>query len=449
MKKFINFFILILIAFITLSPDAQAYSVDKAIGDSGVNRSAVSISVRDTSNGKIVYQLNEKHPMIPASTLKLVTYAASIDTLGKDFKFKTELYKNTNNEVYLKLAADPFLTSKELNDLIDKAVQKKIIEPKKFYIDDFVIDSNEWGEGWQWDDDLNPLMPKFSSYNIDKNLLNITIEPTSSGAPAQIYLTTFYPVTFLNLVTTGGENNVKLSRTNFISPDVITAEGTVKKQFSVQIPINYPKRYFMLRLEDAIRENHMEYYNGFKQAKLPKENVYLAASIEHDLELATQAILKQSSNFAAESLFKIAGGKFINNTGSIEHSKQMLDAYLEKNKLNASDIRVVDGSGVSKNNLMTADFMTDFLVKEAKNENLVNNLPIPSEGTLADRMLYFKDKLKAKTGTVANVSALAGYLTTQKGNVMAFDIMINDSKSSPADKKMLEEYVLRAIYSNY
>ena len=93
--------------------------------------------------------------------------------------------------------------------------------------------------------------------------------------------------------------------------------------------------------------------------------------------------------------------------------------------------------------------MTDFLVSEFKNENLVNNLPIPSEGTLTDRMLYFKDKLKAKTGTNADVSAIAGYLTTQKGTNVVFDIMINDSKSTPSDKKMLEEYVLRAVYSNY
>ena len=256
-------------------------------------------------------------------------------------------------------------------------------------------------------------------------------------------------MTFVNFVKTGDINNVEFSRKNFITPDVITAEGTVKKQFVKKIPTNYPKRYFLLRLDDTIRDKHLEYYNGFKQAKLPKQNVYLVDSVEHELSLATNAILKDSSNYVAESLFKIAGGKFVNNTGSIDHAKQMLDAYIEKNKLKSADIRVVDGSGVSKNNLMTADFMTDFLVKESKNENLVNNLPIPSEGTLTDRMLYFKDKLKAKTGTLENVSAIAGYLTTQKGTNVAFDIMISDSNSNPADKKMLEEYILRAVYSNY
>lgn len=448
MNKIIKIFTVLLVTIICGS-NAFGYSIDNAISDCGINKSAISISIRDVNSGKAVYQLHEKRPMVPASTLKLVTYAASLDTLGKDFKFKTDLYKTTNNELYLKLAADPFLTSKDLDTLIDKAEQKKISEPKKFYIDDFVIDSNEWGEGWQWDDDLNILMPKFSSYNIDKNLLEITIEPTAKGAPAQIYLTTFYPLTFINLVTTGDTNDVELSRTNFISPNVITAKGSVKKQFSMQIPTNNPKRYFLLRLEDSIREHHLEYYGNFQQGKLPKQNIYLVGSIEHDLSLATEAILKKSSNFAAETLFKIAGGKFVNNTGSIDHSKQMLDAYLEKKQLNSADIKVVDGSGVSKNNLMTSDFMTNFLVKEANNKILIDNLPQPSEGTLENRMLYFKGNLRAKTGTVSNVSALAGYVSTQKGNKLAFDIMIDDSKSTPADKKMLEEYILRAVYSNY
>ena len=448
MKKFINLLILLLI-FVVAPQIANAYSVDKAISDCGINRGAVSVSVRDTKTGKVVYQLHEKHPQIPASTLKIITYTTAADTLGKDFKFKTELYKNTNNELYLKLAADPFLTSKNLEELIEDAEKKKIVEPKKFYIDDFVIDNVEWGEGWQWDDELNPLMPKFSPYNLDKNLLKLFIEPTVAGAPAQLYLTTFYPLTFINLVTTGKENDVKLSKKNFISPNIITAEGTVEKQFSMEIPTNHPKRYFMLRLEEAIRNSHMEYYGTFTQAKLPSQNVYKVAGVEHDLEQAADAILKDSNNMAAESLFKIAGGKYVQNTGSIEHAIEMFNNYCKKNKLDTSDIKIVDGSGVSKNNLMTADFMTNFLVKEVNNKILTDYLPIPSEGTFANRMLYFKDKLKAKSGTVSDVSALAGYLTTQRGNVVAFDIMINDSKSSPSDKKMLEEYILRAVYSNY
>ncbi len=128
----------------------------------------------------------------------------------------------------------------------------------------------------------------------------------------------------------------------------------------------------------------------------------------------------------------------------------MIKKYCQKIGVNAEDIRIVDGSGVSKNNLVTADFMTDFLVRENKNsENFKERFAVSGEGTLKNRMLYFGDKLRAKTGTLSDVSAISGFITTLSGKTYVFDIMINDAKSSASDKKMLEEYILRAISRNY
>lgn len=288
------------------------------------------------------------------------------------------------------------------------------------------------------DDDLNPLMPKFSSYNIDKNMINIVIVPTTAGAPAQIYTTKFYPVTFMNLVTTGKETNIELSRNNSISPHVITASGTIDKQITKPLPVNNPKRYFILRLEDAIRSAKMDYYGKFVQKKTPSTGVYPASEVKHPIDNAVKAILKDSNNYVAETVFKLAGAKFINNTGSLEHSQQMLKAYFEKLGINYDDIKIVDGSGVSKNNIITADFMTEYLVKQAENEILKNNLPTAGEGTLKTRMLYFKDNLRAKTGTLADVSAITGYITSRSGKTYAFDIMINDPKSKSNEKNRLK-----------
>ncbi len=448
MKKFLNLLICLTIMFI-ITPAAIAAAIDKTIAQSGINKDSVSVSVKDTLTGKTVYKLNAKKSSMPASTLKLVTLSASLDTLGKDYKFSTKLYKNTNNELFLLLSADPFFTSADLKYLIKTAKNKNIISPKNFYIDDYIFDNKEWGEGWQWDDDLNPLMPKFSSYNIDNNLLNIIVSPSGKGAPANIYVTKFYPTTFMNLITTGDKNEIKLSRNNHISPDIINAEGTVKEQETVQIPVNHPKRYFILRLEEAIRDENMDYYGNFIQKKLPKSNVYIVAQVDHPLSQAIQLILTDSSNFAAETVFKAAGAKFVNNTGSLENSVKMLNSYLKKLGIDYSDIKIVDGSGVSKNNIVTADFMSEFLVKKAADKEFKNSLPTAGEGTLVNRMLYFKDNLHAKTGTLADVSAIAGYITSRSGKTYAFDIMINDPKTKMTDKKSLEEYILRDIFTKY
>lgn len=449
MKNGLKLFIC-LIAFLSMQCVAFANAIDKTISQSGINKDGISISVKDVESGKTVFEKNAKKPSMPASTLKIVTLTASLDTLGKDYKFSTKLYKNTNNELFLKLSADPFLSSSDLNKIFKTAVgNKKILSPKFIYVDDYVFDSTEWGEGWQWDDDLNPLMPKFSSYNIDKNLIGVTIAPTNLNAPAYIFTSKFYPITFMNLVTTGNENDITISRNNSISPDIITIEGTIKKQEVDFIPVNHPKRYFILRMEDAIRDAKMDYYGKFAQKKLPSANVYLVAQADHDMSDAIVAILKNSNNFVAETVFKLAGGKFVNNTGSLANSQKMLNNYFEKLALNPEDIKIVDGSGVSKNNLMTTDFMTSFLSKKEVVDTIKSELPTAGEGTLKNRMLYFKDNLRAKTGTLSDVSAITGYLTSRSGKLYAFDIMINDPKSKSSDKKSLEEYILRDIYTNY
>ncbi len=448
MQKIICF-ILVLIASIT---SVYAETIDKTLTKMGINKGAVSVMIKNVQTGDTVYALNETTPMHPASTLKLITSSAAVDTLGADYVFKTQLYKSVNNDLYLKLSGDPLLKSQDLEKLIQAAKNKKIV-PKSIYIDDSVFDKNEWGEGWQWDDELNPLMPKFSAYNLNKNLLGFEISPTTNGSPAVIVKHSNYPLTFMNYTKTtlNGGSNVGVAKNEDI-PNILNIVGNVSKKMTVTVPIKNPKLNFILSLEEVIKNVRFEYYSKITSAKLPEKNVYLVDEIEHGLDKILPLIIKNSDNLSAETLFKAAGAVYAKSQGTFENSKQMLDAYFEKLNINSDDIKIVDGSGVSKNNLMTAEFMTDFLVGKTSEENFETFktlLPTPSEGTLKNRMLYFKDNLYAKTGTLAETSAIAGYITSKRGRFYAFDIMINDAKTSSADKKNIEEQILRTLYVNY
>lgn len=451
MKKILG--ILVFVMFCLSQTVVQAAeSIDKVIKSSPINKGAVFVSVKDLNSGKNIYSHNSNSPVNPASTQKLITLAASLDTLGEDYKFTTELYKSSANELYLKLSADPFLSSKDLGKLLETAKSKNIIEPKNVYIDDYILDDMQWGEGWQWDDDLNPLMPKFGSYNMDDNLVKVVIKPTTPKAPADIFTEKFYPVGFVNRVVTGGYDNVSISHNQSISENLVEINGVVKEQITRSIPASNIKRYFKLRLDEAFTNNKIIFYGKIYQKKLPTTNVYLVDKVEHNISDAVSAILQDSNNMMAETVFKLAGGKFVNNTGSVDSAILMLNDYCQKHNLNTANIRIVDGSGVSKNNLMTADFMTDFLIELSKQKNfesLKENMATPGKGTLSNRMLYFHDNLRAKTGTLSNVSSIAGYIKTQKGRNLAFDIVINDPKSQSNNKKQLEEMILRAIYMNY
>ena len=137
MKKLLLTFIILLTG---LSVQAVPSSIDAAISESGINKDAVSISVKNASDGKTLYEHKENTPIPPASTLKTVTAAVAADTLGNNYEFKTQLYKTSDNVLYLKLAADPLFNKGNLETLMKEAKSKNILEPKMFYIDDYVID---------------------------------------------------------------------------------------------------------------------------------------------------------------------------------------------------------------------------------------------------------------------------------------------------------------------
>ena len=216
--------------FVLLACNSIAFAAsnfNKVISDSGIPKDNVSVSIKNVQTGEAVYELNAEKLVPPASTLKLVTLAASVDTLGPAYKFTTVIYKSTNNDLYIKLSGDPYLSANDLKTLLAAAMEKKVTAPKNIYIDASVLDDKDWGEGWQWDDDLNILMPHFSAYNLDGNLLGVLVSPTVNGAPAEISTKVFYPVTFMNLAVTGKENNITFERNNSIDTDMITVKGTI------------------------------------------------------------------------------------------------------------------------------------------------------------------------------------------------------------------------------
>lgn len=455
MKQFIKV-LTVLITLFGVMGLAQAKPIvnplKSAIKKADISNSAlISISFKEVPSGKTVYELNANTPMTPASIQKITTLLPALDTLGNNYEFKTQLYKNKDNNFYIKLGADPYFTTSDLKGLISTLNNYKILTAKAIYVDDSILDSNEWGEGWQWDDDLSPLIPKFGSYNMDKNLLTVSICPTIPGAPAEISTNVFYPTAFINNIVTGDTNSIKLERKNYISPDVINADGVVSKDTEIEIPVNYPRRYFILRLEDILRKQKIAYYGDFNRLKLPKDTNMIAES-KHQMSPAVDDILKRSNNMIAETVFKIAGGKYAKETGSSEASIEMFNDYYKKLGINTDNIKIVDGSGVSKNNLMTAGFMTEVLSKLAKDDTnytyFKSHMAKPGEGTLTDRMLYFNDNLRAKTGTLSNTSSIAGYLKAKSGKSYAFCIITSDSKSKAADKKSFEEYILREAFNS-
>ena len=117
MKKFLS--ALMALFFLTISAQAKASKggINSIVKNSGVNQSRLFVSVKDASSGKIVYSINDDRHINPASVQKFLVIIPIIETLGPDYKFTTELYSRGDNSYLLKLGADPYLSSKDLDGI--------------------------------------------------------------------------------------------------------------------------------------------------------------------------------------------------------------------------------------------------------------------------------------------------------------------------------------------
>ena len=134
MKKLLT---IITMLALTLSVNAKAVKRDfsSVINESGIEKNAISVSIRDLNSGKPVYELNEKMLMHPASVQKVLTLIPAIDALGDDYEFSTKIYKRSENSYIIKLGADPYLSSNDLKTLVNNVD----LNTKKIYIDDSIF----------------------------------------------------------------------------------------------------------------------------------------------------------------------------------------------------------------------------------------------------------------------------------------------------------------------
>ncbi len=253
-----------------------------------------------------------------------------------------------------------------------------------------------------------------------------------------------YPLIFVNDAILGENTSVKISRNSIQSPNTLYLNGTVNKPVTIEFPTDNLKRYFDAKLTQLLEDRKIYLKTDFVVDKL-KTTDSLVTEIKHPISIAVNDILKNSDNMIAETVLKLASAKVNNSTGTDIEGIRIFHSYCKKLGLDDSRIKIVDASGVSKNNLVNTDFITDFLIKNENNFTL-QNMAQPGEGTLTHRLIPIKDRLRAKTGTLSDISSIAGYLESKSGKKYVFCIIINDPISTSSDKKFLEDYIIRELY---
>lgn len=428
------------------SAHANKIDLDSIVQNSALNRtSTIAVSVKNAKTGDVEYEYNQDKLLHPASVLKVITLPAALNTLGTDYTYETKFGIDDKNNLYIKLGADPQLNGEQLKTAVQAIPAKEL---NKVVIDDKVLDRYEWGIGWMWDDETNPLMAKISPYNFKENLLNVKIIPANeSGSQAKVYPEAIGAASIVNLVTTGNKNDILVYRQNSISPNIVYVYGTAASEQTVKIPIGNPERNFITNLEYHMKNRNIAYPNS--TIGIYPETAKTFFTVKNDIKPIIPKILQDSSNYYAETLFKTAGGINAKAQGCFENSQKLFNEYYKSLGVDTKKIILADASGVSRNNLFSADWITEALYKIQKDKNfeyIKANMANPGKGTMQNRLMDLDGKLEAKTGSLSNISAIAGYVKDDKGEEHVFSIMVENFNSHMKEARDLQDKIIRAIY---
>ena len=440
MKKF---FLSLLVGFLIVS-SVKADEINKFVKKSSFGLSSdVGIYIVDSNQNKIIYKKNENKQLNPASTLKVLTFGVAYDVLGSDYKFETALYKDCDNNIYIKLGGDALLTQKNLNNLISNLKSQKI---NQIYIDDSIFDKEQYPNTWL-EEDKWPNQRMISPYIIDYNFVDIHVHRSSLAKKIDIIQDDEYKFSFVNELNVGDKNEFNIVQLYGDDSLIVNLQGEVNKDIDITLPVLRPDINFNVKLNKALDENNIAHNIVIKPLKTPVSAKKIA-SVSHDINEISRLILHNSDNFAAEVIFKVAAAKYYNKDyASLDDAILMFEkyysVYLSKND------KIADASGVSRQNKFCVKTMINCLDKLFKNSKFKNLLATSNEGTLEERLLFLKDNLRAKTGTMRNLSAFCGNFITRNDNTITFISIIQDSPKRKSLLKNFENTLIGTIYKKY
>jgi D-alanyl-D-alanine carboxypeptidase/D-alanyl-D-alanine-endopeptidase (penicillin-binding protein 4) len=433
---------------IAASPRSAAALAAAMAGFTGRVRSgAFGVMAVSLTRGDTLFAHNAGTPLLPASTMKMLTSAAVFEELGPRYQFSTDvLYDGTlasdgtlSGNVYLRGDGDPSLSGRymtggpeaPMNFLADQLVSRGVKRITGAVVGDATaFDDRTIPEGWLTRYLQAGYAARVSGLSLNENLVWVTIEP--GGVRLEPATTAIRLVNNVRTVG-GGGSRVSVRRA---SDGTITVSGTIGRNSA-------PRRYLYVvedpapfatgALHAALIARGIQVDGGSRLGRTPSSAVKIASIQSPTLDRIVAAMNRESINHFAELLLRNAArGKEKKTQGTAATGQALLRKFFaEKVKADTVSLQVADGSGLSTLDRITPRAMTQMLGYAHSAEWgpwFHASLPVAGESELMRRRMRggeAQGNLHAKTGTTNDVVALGGYVTAVNGEVIAFTFIYN------------------------
>lgn len=447
-------------------PDLQK-ELAAHVNDARFGGATWGVKIVSLDSGVTIFEDHADRLMSPASNAKLYTCAMAIDVLGADYRILTPVYGTAkpgadgtlNGDLIVSGRGDPSWrsrgTKKEFYSIFDPFVTALKKAGVKHITGDIVGDAT-WirgvptGSSWTVNDLNDDFGAEISALSIDDNYAELHVIPAAvAGQPAT--LEWMLPDTGLTLdnrtvtVPAGTAKHIESHR--LLGETVVHVSGEIPvgaTAESLDLPVPRPAAWFAAALKSALVRAGIAVDGGARSLRWPDApatgpdtGVIKLAEIESPpMRQLIADVMKPSQNLEADLLFAQVGEvrrapDASPHLTTEEAGVVQLRDFLQRHHLPAEEVLFEEGSGLSRNDLVTANAtaaLLKFMATHRAGADYAAALPIAGvDGSLRRHMkgTPAENNVHAKTGTLRWANSLSGYVTSAAGEHLAFSLMLN------------------------
>jgi D-alanyl-D-alanine carboxypeptidase/D-alanyl-D-alanine-endopeptidase (penicillin-binding protein 4) len=436
--------------------DRLRQTVLRATALPGVRRATWGIAVQSLDRDERLVELNPAALLAPASAAKILAAAAASEAVGWNYAYETTLRATgpvvngvLNGDLVAVGSGDPTIEGRigqgfqpwvaAVRAAGIRRVQGRVIG------DDDRVEEPRPPMAWAWDDIGFPTGILFGALNAYENRITLTVTPgASAGAPGNVTVerhAASRPI--VNRTTTGLPSSIEVVYPEQRPGDAfLSIVGSIplrSKPVPVLASAGNPTLWFATVLRDRLLQNGIEVSGEAvdvddARPAPARTGTTLYVHRSPPLSAIVQPMLKNSVNLYAEAVMRLNAPR--GGPATMDAALDGLRRRLATWGIASDAHQLVDGSGVSRRSVVSADAMCAVLKRMAAptaGAPFTQALPVAGvDGTLLDRMrgTPAAGNVRAKTGTMNNVRSLAGYATTRDGERLAFAIMANNFEGS-------------------
>lgn len=443
--------------------------------DPAARRARIGVKIVSLATGKVVYEQDADKYYMPASNMKNFTVATAFERLGPNFKFITSVYSaapvdssgtvkgdlrilgrgdvSMSTFFATKPPTDPEIYYERMDRLADaiaaagvKRVEGSLVADESYFRGHAVPIT------WKWDDIGGYDGAEISAFPLNANAMDIKVRGTSSGQPCTI---TISPPTQLYIVndlcTTGGtQRSIDVSRS--LEKNVVTVTGTMPAgtEWTGAVALAHPADLFVAMLKDRLAKKVVVVTGGTRTLAPgfnPIEQTEIAKLESAPFSEVAAKTMKPSQNMFTETILWTLGEEVGRKNGGTGDSwvlgRGVVQSFLQQAGIEADAVNQRDGSGMSRHDLITPNAVTQlytYMAKQSPNSAAWrNSLSIGGvDGTLRNRFkgTRAEGNMRGKTGTLDQVSALSGYLTTAGGEQLVISIIVNNMPTATSSPRV-------------